>query len=106
MHTGHIVVMTTFEKRENADRVAQTLVERRLVACVQILGPMTSVYRWQGKIETAGELLCLIKTRRALFPQVEKTIAELHPYAVPELIAVPVEMGGASYLKWVDEQTS
>ncbi len=105
MHTGHIVVMTTFEKREDADRVARALVERRLAACVQILGPMTSIYRWKGKVETAGELLCLIKTRRALFPQVEKAVAELHPYEVPELIALPVEMGGARYLKWLDAET-
>lgn len=105
MHTGHIVVLTTFDKREDADRVARILVERRLAACVQMVAPITSVYRWKGAVETAAETLCLIKTRRDLFPQIERAIAELHPYEVPELVALPIEMGAATYLKWIDAET-
>ncbi|HSA34417.1 MAG TPA: divalent-cation tolerance protein CutA [bacterium] len=106
MHTGHIVALTTFDKREDAERVARILVERRLAACVQMVAPMTSVYRWKGTVETATETLCLIKTRRDLFPQIERAMAELHPYEVPELVALPVEMGGAPYLKWIDAETA
>ena len=101
MHTGHIVVLTTFDKREDAERVARILVERRLAACVQMIAPMTSVYRWKGTVETATETLCLIKTRRDLFPQIERAMAELHPYEVPEVVALPIVGGAEPYLEWV-----
>jgi len=106
MHTPYLVVLTTFEKREDAERLARALIEQRHAACVQVLGPMTSIYRWNGKVETAEEVLCLIKTRRALFPQVEETVTKLHPYEVPELIALPVEAGSASYLSWITSETA
>ncbi len=106
MHTGDLVVFTTFEKREDAERALRALVEQRLAACVQIVGPMTSIYRWKGKIETASELLCLIKTRRALFPQLEQTLTGLHPYEVPQIVAVPIEKGNAPYLRWLEEETA
>ncbi len=106
MPTGHIIVFTTFEKREDAERALQALLEQRIAACVQIIGPMTSRYWWKGKIETANEVLCLIKTRRALFPRLEQVLIELHPYEVPQIIAVPIEKGNAPYLRWLEEETA
>lgn len=104
---GFIQVTTTTEKREDADRIARTLVERRLAACVQIVGPITSVYRWKGKIETAGEWLCLIKSRAESYGAVEQAIRSLHPYELPEIIAVPVAAGSRDYLDWLRaEQTT
>ncbi len=86
---GFIQVLTTTEQREDAERIAQSLVERGLAACVQILGPVTSVYRWKGRIETAGEWLCLAKSRAELFGAIEQAIRALHPYETPEILAVP-----------------
>ncbi len=101
---GFIQVTTTTEKREDADRIARTLVERGLAACVQIVGPITSVYRWKGKIETAGEWLCLIKSRAESYGAVEETIRSLHPYEVPEIIAAPVAAGSRDYLGWLRDE--
>jgi periplasmic divalent cation tolerance protein len=96
-----IQVMTAMDKREDAERIARTLVERRLAGCVQILGPLTSVYRWQGKIETAGEWLCLIKSRGELYGALEAAIRSLHPYETPEILALPVLAGYRDYLDWL-----
>jgi len=98
-----IQVVTTVADRENADRIAMALVESRLAACVQVAGPITSTYRWQGKIETAEEWQCWAKTDRRLFAEVERAIRAIHPYDVPEILALPVLAGGADYLKWLDE---
>jgi periplasmic divalent cation tolerance protein len=100
----YLQVQTTLERRADAERLAHALVERRLAACVQIVGPIHSTYRWQGKIETAEEWLCLVKTRRDLYLVVEQAILELHPYEVPEIIALPITAGNASYLAWLEEQ--
>jgi periplasmic divalent cation tolerance protein len=96
-----IQVTTTTDKREDAERIARSLVERRLAGCVQILGPVTSIYRWKGKIETAGEWLCLIKSREDLYGAIEAAIRSLHPYETPEIIAVPVTAGSGDYLDWL-----
>ena len=96
-----IQVMTATDKREDAERIARTLIERRLAGCVQILGPLTSVYRWQGKIETAGEWLCLIKSRQDLYGALEAAIRSLHPYKTPEILALPVLAGHRDYLDWL-----
>jgi periplasmic divalent cation tolerance protein len=98
---GFIQVTTTTEKREDAERIARTLVESRLAACVQIVGPITSIYRWKGKIETAGEWLCLIKSREENYGAVEQAVRSLHPYETPEIIAVPVTAGSRDYLDWL-----
>jgi periplasmic divalent cation tolerance protein len=102
----YIQVSTTTEKREDANRVARTLVEKRLAACVQVIGPIKSTYWWEGKIEEADEWLCLMKTRRDLYRQVEKTLKAIHPYEVPEIIAVPLAEGIEAYLRWIEEETS
>jgi uncharacterized protein involved in tolerance to divalent cations len=84
--------------------VARALVEERLAACVQILGPITSTYRWKGAIETSEEWQCWAKTRRDLYEKIEQAIRRLHSYEVPEIIAVPILAGSESYLKWLDEE--
>ncbi len=99
----YIQVITTVEHREDAQRIATALVEQRLAACVQVSGPVTSTYRWQGKIHSAQEWQCSIKTRRDRYPEVEQAIRKLHPYQVPEILALPVVAGGADYLAWLDE---
>jgi periplasmic divalent cation tolerance protein len=101
---GFIQVTTTTEKREDAERIARSLVETRLAACVQILGPIESIYRWKGKIETAVEWLCLIKSREENFGAIEHAIRSLHLYETPEIIAVPVAAGSRDYLDWLRGQ--
>jgi periplasmic divalent cation tolerance protein len=96
-----IQVMTTTEKREDAERLAERAVSERLAACAQVIGPIHSTYRWQGKIERAEEWLCLMKTRPALYDALEAAIKEIHPYSVPEILAVPVVAGSADYLAWM-----
>ena len=96
-----LVVLTTLENLEDGARLAALLVERELAACVQILPPMISIYRWQGAIETANEVLLLIKTTRAAYPRLEITIKENHPYQTPEIVALPVETGSDDYLNWL-----
>jgi len=99
-----IQVMTTTATKDDAQKIARGLVEGRLAGCVQIVGPITSVYRWEGEIEEAEEYLCLVKTRRNAYPRVEAAIRETHPYDVPEILAVPVVAGSAAYLGWLDTQ--
>ncbi len=104
--TGEFVqVQTIVERRDDAERIAQTLVERRLAACVQIVGPIQSTYWWKEKIETAEEWLCLIKTRSDLYDAIEAAIIELHSYEVPEIVALPIVAGSANYLRWLVEET-
>ncbi len=101
-----IQVITTTSTRENALDIARALVDRRLAACVQIVGPIASVYRWQGKVEESAEWQCVIKTRIDLFPALEGAIRALHPYQVPEILATPVVAGGGDYLGWMDGELS
>jgi periplasmic divalent cation tolerance protein len=97
-------VITTTPTAEDARRIARELVERRLAACVQIVGPIESVYRWQGQVETAQEWQCWIKTRGDLYRRVEQAILELHPYEVPELLTLTSE-GSKAYLDWLARET-
>ena len=99
-----IQVMTATDKREDAERIARSLVELRLAACVQIVGPVTSIYRWKGRIETAGEWLCLIKSREDRYGAIEEAIRSLHPYETPEIIAVSVVAGSRDYLEWLGKE--
>lgn len=101
----YIQVVTTTEKEEDARRIARSLVERRLAACVQVLGPVTSTYRWQGAIETAREWQCWAKSRRELFEQIDEAIRQIHPYEVPEILALPIVAGSQSYLAWLEAET-
>ena len=94
--TAHIQMTTTTETKADAQALADALVERRLAACVQIVGPITSTYRWQGEIERAEEWLCVIKSRRDLYDDLEAAILEIHPYDVPEILITPVTGGSES----------
>lgn len=100
---GPYQTLTTTPSRTTARRIARVLVDRRLAACVQIVGPIESIYRWQGRVETAREWLCLIKTSRARFREVSATIVEIHPYDTPEIVALPVSAGSRRYLDWLAE---
>jgi periplasmic divalent cation tolerance protein len=88
-----------------ARRVAARLLAERLCACAQILGPIESRYRWRGKLETAREWLLVVKTRRGCYKALERTVRELHPYDVPEILATEVVVGSAPYLAWLDRET-
>lgn len=101
---NHIVVFVTCSTANEADRIAWSLVEQRLAACVNVLeARVRSTYRWQGKVETADEHLLVIKTARRLFARLEAAIKRLHSYRVPEIIALPIVLGSRSYLDWLDE---
>lgn len=101
-----IQVLTTTATREDAAAIASTLVEKRLAACVQIVGPVTSTYRWQGQVETAQEWQCLIKSRQDLFGEVERAIRAVHPYETPEIIATAILEGSEDYLRWLNDELS
>jgi len=101
-----VVVLTNLPDRTAALALARELIARRLAACVNVLAECTSVYRWQGKVEDTTEVPVLIKTRAALYPEVEAAVRELHPYELPEIIAVPIGCGLAEYLDWVSEETT
>ncbi|NQU24372.1 MAG: divalent-cation tolerance protein CutA [Candidatus Nealsonbacteria bacterium] len=103
--TDFIQVVTTTERKEDALAIARALVEQRLAGCVQVLGPVTSTYRWQGNVETAQEWQCWAKSRRGLYDQIEQTIRRLHPYEVPEILALPVTAGSSDYLAWLEAET-
>ena len=105
MSGEYVQVFTTVEKREDADRIASEVVRKRVAACAQILGPIRSLYWWKGKVEEAGEWLCVLKTRKDLFPALEQEIKSIHPYDVPEIIALPIVAGSEAYLQWIDTET-
>jgi periplasmic divalent cation tolerance protein len=94
-----VVVLCTFPDIEQARQIGAALVERQVAACVNLLPGVESIYRWEGKVERAGEVLGVIKTTR--YADLEAAIRELHPYEVPEILALPVAEGNCSYLQWV-----
>ena len=98
-------VTTTTGSRAEADAIAQAVVEARHAACVQVVGPITSRYWWEGAVEVAEEWLCLAKTTADRYPALEAAIRELHSYDEPEIVAVPVAAGSPSYLEWVARET-
>ena len=98
-----IVVLCAAPREFDAEALAMQLVEGRLAACVQIGGPITSVYRWKAGVERSDERLLLIKTRRGLFSQLEAAIKAAHPYEVPEIVALELTMAHAPYLAWLEE---
>jgi periplasmic divalent cation tolerance protein len=104
--SAHCVVLSTVASGEEGERLARILVERRLAACVNLMPPMTSIYRWEGRVETAEERLLVIKTRAELFEKLRATLVDLHPYDVPEVIALDVTAGHPPYLSWLDESVS
>ena len=100
----YIQVLTTTDGEEEARGIARQIVEERLAACVQVIGPVRSTYWWEERIEESQEWLCLMKTSRGLYPALEERIRSLHSYDVPEILAVPVLKGHEAYLKWLDRE--
>jgi len=100
-----VVVLSTAGSRDEAERIATALVEERLAACVNLVAPVTSVYRWQGAVERAEETLLVVKTRRAHATRVAARIRELHTYELPEVITLPIDGGAAAYLAWLVGET-
>jgi periplasmic divalent cation tolerance protein len=103
--SDHLVVLSTVASAEDAERIGRALVERRLAACVNVVPGLVSLYRWKDKLERDEERLLLIKTRRELFPALREALVGLHPYEVPEVLALPIEDGHAPYLAWLDANT-
>lgn len=101
-----LLLLTNLPDRDSAQRMAHSLVENHAAACVNILAECSSVYRWQGKVESASEIPLLIKTTRAAYPRVEELIRAQHPYELPEIIAVSVAAGWPAYLQWVAQEAS
>lgn len=99
------VIFTTVSKPEDADKIANALIEKRLAACVQILPKMTSVYRWKGNVERDEEYLLLVKTVEENVKMIEAEFARVHPYETPEFVAVKAEYVAEPYLKWAIEAT-
>ena len=104
MPTPYQLVLCTCPDQVTAQNIAEQLVDKQLAACVNILPGITSIYQWQGKRETAQEHLLLIKTTNEVYDVLEQALTDLHPYELPEIIAVSVERGSAAYLDWMSQQ--
>lgn len=102
MAAQNIVVLVTCGSAKEARRLSESLVRERLAACVTTTSPVRSVYRWKGKIETATEVLMLVKTTRGKFGAAEKEIRRMHSYETPEIIALPIVRGSKKYLQWIE----
>ncbi len=100
-----IAVLTNLPDSESAFNLARELVHLRLAACVNVLPPATSFYRWQGKLEQATEIALLIKSTRERYEELERAIRERHPYDIPEIVAWPLDQGSRDYLEWVERES-
>lgn len=101
---GYIQVFTTTGKKDDARRITRDLVENRLVACAQVIGPIMSTYRWKGKIEEEEEWLCILKSTDESYKKLEERIRSIHPYEEPEILALSIVEGSRGYLDWMDRQ--
>ena len=101
-----ILITTTSDERDNLEEIAAKLVELRLAACCQLSGPITSVYRWQGQIESANEWVCTIKTTTRRFAEVRDTILKLHHYDEPQIVAIDITDASTGYHQWVLESVT
>ena len=99
----YIQVVTTTDSKEIAEKIATTVIELQLAACVQISNCL-SMYRWQGEVERTEEFLCVMKSRMDLFPDLESAIRNVHTYEVPEIIATKIKAGGNDYLAWLNHE--
>lgn len=104
--TAELIVFVTVPSRGDGERIAEAVVGERLAACVNIIGPIRSIYRWQGEIARDDEHLLLIKTTRARYAALETRVRALHTYEVPEVVALPIAMGSAAYLDWIKQVTA
>lgn len=101
--TDKIVILITAGNMDEASKIAHALVERKLAACVNLIDPIRSVYRWEGKVAEDSEVLLVVKSSRELFDEVRRAVEELHSYHVPELICLPIIDGSPNYLNWLTE---
>ncbi len=101
METSCIIVLVTASSKQEAERIAQGLLEQKLIACANIVGPVSSHFHWDGKVERAEEFLLLLKSRQDLFDELALKVKELHSYEVPEVVALPVVAGLDVYLRWL-----
>jgi len=99
----HVIVLITVGSLEEAEKIAQALVERMLAACVNIVPSLTSVYRWQGEVQRDSEVLLMTKSRRDVFERLASCVKELHSYETPEIIALSIVAGDADYLRWLND---
>ncbi len=104
--SDYIQVLTTVDSEEKAKQLQRLLVEQRAAACVQVVGPISSTYWWEGAIERAQEWMCVAKTQAGQYETLESLVRENHPYGVPEILAVPILMGNKEYLQWVKAETT
>ncbi len=102
LDNNYIIILVTTSGKQEAEKIVQNLLENKLIACANIIGPVSSVFRWSGKIEKAEEYLALMKTRKDLFEKVEAAVKALHSYEVPEILAIPIVEGSKAYLKWLE----
>jgi len=100
--TDKCIVLSTCGSQEEANKIAHHLVENRLAACVNVIPHISSIYRWEGKVESAQEWLLLVKTTAEKFAKVRDAIRSLHSYELPECIAIPIEDGSTPYLQWIE----
>jgi len=102
MKEHYIIAITTTPSKNEAEKIAKTLLEERLIACANIIGPVQSLFWWQGKIDEAQEHLILMKTRKDLFSKLSEKVKALHSYQIPEIIAVPIVEGFKPYMEWLE----
>ncbi len=101
MTTDYVIVLVTTPSKQEAKKIAQHLLSEKLIACANIIGPVTSFFRWAGKDERAEEHLLLIKTRADLFDKLTEAVKTMHSYEVPEILAMPIVAGSGAYLDWL-----
>jgi periplasmic divalent cation tolerance protein len=104
LESNYLLIVTTTDNRHDADNLARAMVEKRLAACAQVEGPITSTYWWQGTLENAEEWKCSFKSSAALYADLETALARIHPYETPEILAFPIVHGSRDYLSWMDDQ--
>ena len=102
----YIVILITAKDKEEAQKIADSLVEAKLVACVNIVPQIQSVFWWQGKVDRSPESLLIVKTQKSLFQKVVKQVKSIHSYSVPEIIALPIIAGNKDYLNWITDSVS
>jgi periplasmic divalent cation tolerance protein len=101
MTGSYILILVTTSNKQEAEKISQTLLESKLIACANVVGPVSSLFHWGGKTEQAEEYLVLMKSRQDLFDAISKRVKALHSYAVPEVVALPIVAGSKAYLDWL-----
>lgn len=101
MQNTYIIVMVTTDSKQEAEKIAQILLNQRLIACANIIGPVSSLFHWSGKSERSEEYLMLLKSRKDLFEKLAETVNTLHSYELPEILVIPVVDGSEAYLDWL-----